>query len=646
MKLYKIISILLSWTIAVTALSVAADAKSAKIEDVPITTESVELAEPEKMVPDSFDKVPKLVLRSIDILINIDEVQNRTTLMFGNDSIVTGVKYNGVEKISYTYDLLKRQTAKTINTTNPFVTQYQYKNIYNYRTSTLIDKISYSNDRPYIYAYDANGNITSISTETNGAQSLLVSYEYDALNQLVRTNDAEHNVTTTYTYDNGGNICSVKTYAYTTGALGTAVSEKIYTYGNTEWKDLLTAYNGTRISYDTIGNPLNWVNGEQFTWGGGRQLTGITKGDNTVSYTYNDSGIRTSKTVNGVRTDYYLNGTAIIMQKTGDNVIWYTYDENGNIAGMNYNGSDYWFYRNAQNDVIGIVDSSGAVVAKYTYDDWGKITAVTDGQGNDISANETHIANINPIRYRGYYYDAETGLYYINSRYYDADVCRFVSADTHELITASLNALTDKNLFAYCDNNPIVRADNCGEFWHIAVGAIIGATFNAVSSVASQLIENGGNFSKINLGVVFVNAAAGALSGALAATGIGLAASVAANAAISMGSNAASQVITNKGFDNFDVGDMVLDGVIGGISGAAGGRGMQKSANIKTLGKRFTKKVLSGDKKIIAKGAKYYLAHTRFAYKKYLISPIKKSTIVSFVGGVAKKAIYCYVGTV
>ena len=265
-----------------------------------------------------------------------------------------------------------------------------------------------------------------------------------------------------YIAENGGNICSVKTYAYTTGELGTAVSEKIYTYGNTEWKDLLTNYNGVDITYDTVGNPLNWINGETFTWGGGRQLTGITKGDNTISYTYNDSGIRTNKTVNGTRTDYYLNGTAIIMQKTGDNVIWYTYDENGNIAGMNYNGSDYWFYRNAQNDVIGIVDSTGAVVAKYTYDDWGKITAVTDGQGNDISSNATHIANINPIRYRGYYYDAETGLYYLQSRYYDAEVGRFLNADS---AVAGLGGnVKGYNLFAYCFNNPINMSDSTGKW--------------------------------------------------------------------------------------------------------------------------------------------------------------------------------------
>ena len=452
MKLYKIISILLSCAIAVTTLSVVVNAKSEKFEDVPIATENVELAEPEEMASDSFDKVPKLVLRSIDILISIDEAQNRTTFIFGNDSIVTGVKYNGVEKISYTYDLLKRQTKKTVNTTVPFTTSYEYKNIDNYRTSTLIDKISYSDGTALSYTYDANGNILTIKDQSN---NILASYTYDNLNQL--TGATVGSDVYTYTYDNGGNIVSKTKNGV----------EVAYTYGNTEWKDLLTAYNGISISYDIIGNPLNWINGETFSWSGGRQLTGITKGDNTISYTYNDNGIRTSKTVNGIRTDYYLNGTAIIMQKTGDNVIWYTYDENGNVAGMSYNGSDYWFYRNAQNDVIGIVDSSGAVVAKYTYDDWGKVLAVTDGQGNDISSNATHIANINPIRYRGYYYDTETGLYYLQSRYYDAEVGRFINADGY---ISTGQGTVGSNMFAYCGNNPVNRTDNTGRFW---IGALI-----------------------------------------------------------------------------------------------------------------------------------------------------------------------------
>ena len=369
---------------------------------------------------------------------------NKTSWVFGNDSIVTGVKYNGVEKISYTYDLLKRQTAKTINTTNPFVTQYQYKNIYNYRTSTLIDKISYSDGTALSYTYDANGNILTIADATG---TVIASYTYDSLNQL--TGATVGSDVYVYTYDNGGNIT-----AKTKNGV-----EVAYTYGNTEWKDLLTNYNGVDIAYDTIGNPLNWINGETFTWGGGRQLTGIVKGDNTISYTYNDSGIRTSKTVNGVRTDYYLNGTAIIMQKTGDNVIWYTYDENGLKTGFTCNGTAYYYVYNLQGDVIALLNSAGETVARYDYDPWGKIIAITDGQGNDISAIATHIANINPIRYRGYYYDIETGLYYLQSRYYDAEVGRFLNADGY---MSTGQGVLGYNMFAYCGNNPVNLNDIAG----------------------------------------------------------------------------------------------------------------------------------------------------------------------------------------
>ena len=369
---------------------------------------------------------------------------NKTSWVFGNDSIVTGVKYNGVEKISYTYDLLKRQTAKTINTTNPFVTQYQYKNIDNYRTSTLIDKISYSDGTALSYTYDVNGNILTIADATGTA---IASYTYDSLNQL--TGATVGSDVYVYTYDNGENIVSKTKNGV----------EVAYTYGNTEWKDLLTNYNGIDIAYDTIGNPLNWINGETFTWGGGRQLTGITKGENTVSYTYNDSGIRTSKTVNGVRTDYYLNDTAIIMQKTGDNVIWYTYDENGLKTGFTYNGTAYYYVYNLQGDVIALLNSAGETVARYDYDPWGKVIAITDGQGNDISAIATHIANINPFRYRGYYYDIETGLYYLQSRYYDAEVGRFLNADGY--ISTGQGVLST-NTFVYCLNNSISLRDDLG----------------------------------------------------------------------------------------------------------------------------------------------------------------------------------------
>ena len=410
--------------------------------------------------------------RTSDVKFEYGSTSLITTWRYGTVSImdnsqksgaIYGVEYNGTEMLTYQYDNLARRTKTTINTSMPFTTTYSYKNADDLTTSTLLEKISYSGDRPYIYTYDANGNITGISTESNGTQTQLVSYEYDALNQLVRENNAERNKTIVYTYDNGGNITSVKEYAYTTGEVsGTPAAEKTYTYGNTEWKDLLTNYNGTAITYDTIGNPLNWTNGKTFTWTAGRQLAGVTDAANNITYTYDDSGIRTSKTVNGTKTDYYLNGTAIIMQKTGDNCIWYTYDENGNLSGLRVGNSEYYYYRNGQGDIIGIIDGTGSIAAKYSYDAWGTPVAITDGNGNDVSGNANHIANINPFRYRGYFYDTETGLYYLQSRYYDPQVGRFINADGY--VSTGQDVLGN-NMFVYCGNNSISRLDPSGQFF-------------------------------------------------------------------------------------------------------------------------------------------------------------------------------------
>ncbi len=148
------------------------------------------------------------------------------------------------------------------------------------------------------------------------------------------------------------------------------------------------------------------------------------------------------------------------MQKTGDNCIWYTYDENGLVTGFRYNGAEYYYFRNAQNDIIGIINSSGTVVANYTYDSWGNHISITDGNGNNVASNPNHIANINPFRYRGYYYDTETGLYYLNSRYYDANVGRFLNADGY---VSTGQGVLGYNMFAYCLNNPINMADYNGE---------------------------------------------------------------------------------------------------------------------------------------------------------------------------------------
>mgnify|MGYP000100833980 FL=1 len=141
------------------------------------------------------------------------------------------------------------------------------------------------------------------------------------------------------------------------------------------------------------------------------------------------------------------------------------YDANGSVVGMKYNGAQYWYQKNMQGDVVRILNSYGRVVAIYTYDAWGKILQITDGSGNDVSGNPDHIANINPFRYRGYYYDVETGWYYLNSRYYDPTVGRFLSPDT---ILGANGGLQGYNLFAYCNNNPVMFADATGYALHRA----------------------------------------------------------------------------------------------------------------------------------------------------------------------------------
>lgn len=131
---------------------------------------------------------------------------------------------------------------------------------------------------------------------------------------------------------------------------------------------------------------------------------------------------------------------------------------------------------NLQGDVTAIADESGDIVAKYQYDAWGKVLAVTNSY-NMVQTSDTFIGNINPIRYRGYYYDRETGFYYLNSRYYDPETGRFINMDDTGVVTASPTVMTDKNLYSYCDNNPVMRKDNGGEFWD--------TIFDAISPVTS-----------------------------------------------------------------------------------------------------------------------------------------------------------------
>ena len=389
---------------------------------------------------------------------------------YGNLSVgempdqIYGVTWNGKEKIGYSYDGFGRITDKTVmpSLSKTLHNRYTYYNRESgNRTSTTVKSLETANGT-YTYTYDAAGNILSINDGT-----YTVSYVYDGLNQLVRENDQRADTTTVYTYTNG-NITGKKVYKYTLGNVGEEIKSTSYGYSNSEWRDLLTSFNGQAVTYDEIGNPITFGS-KSFEWCG-RQLERITDGDNTYVYAYNTDGDRVSKTVNGVKTEYFYSGSILAGQKTGDETLIFMYDNNGDAFGFIYNGEEYYYIKNVQNDIVAIADKNGTVVANYYYDAWGNVTRIT---GN------TALAQTNPLRYRSYYYDGETGYYHLKSRYYSPEVGRFLNADS-VLDSRNTNAL---NLFVYCGNNPVNNQDPDGQFFFGAlIGGIVGGATGALAA--------------------------------------------------------------------------------------------------------------------------------------------------------------------
>ena len=343
------------------------------------------------------------------------------------------------------------------------------------------DYVKYNNNTSItsVYEYDSNNNITSKEMDYDSDSNVSVKntydsenritatgyyspvdtyYTYDSNSQLVRS-DHSALKTSTFTYDDRGNILLRNKYSYTRNEItSNPIETTTFAYSNDGWNDKLISVNGTPLTYDANGNVLTYGD-KSFTWSSGRNLAQITDGDNTYSYTYDENGIRTSKTVNGVTTYYNTKDGVILSQTDGTNTLYFQYDTNGIPLGLIWNGTQYFYLTNQMGDVISITDAQGVEIIIYEYDEWGK-TYLADSFGNNDLYEQ--LVNLNPIRYRGYYLDNETGYYYLQSRYYDPSICRFINADAPEYAQMQKNIPVGTNLFAYCCNDPVNKNDTFG----------------------------------------------------------------------------------------------------------------------------------------------------------------------------------------
>lgn len=406
-------------------------------------------------------------------------------------------KVNGTTKLQSTlqYDSLNRICGSNI--TLDTQTYYFTKGIIydKTRVSTLSNNFRGQSIGQNNYEYDLHGRITKDTYSSYYVTSNSTDYIYDGFGQLVRENNKALDKTFIYSYNEIGNISSVSEYAYTTEATpsGTA-STKSYGYDLAQ-PDRLFLLGLNRITYDSLGY-VKTYDGWTYTWNKGRlvsmQKTTQSGQTTTYTFTYNALGQRTQVTYN------FLPGTSQLIDYLVSSTTEYTYDNSGRLIRESYSGryndnttvtrefvflydengivgtmfskngataTPYFYRRNLQGDVTAIYDREGNRVGEYAYDAFGNCSTIYGG-ANDVVKN-------NPIRYRGYYYDKDTGLYYLNARYYNPQWRRFISPDSTEYLNPeSVNGL---NLYAYCNNDPVNYADPNGNFAiSLVAGLVIG----------------------------------------------------------------------------------------------------------------------------------------------------------------------------
>ena len=364
------------------------------------------------------------------------------------------------------------------------------------RTSGIISKEvdTYGdNEVTNVYTFDALGRMTS---QTQGIAISGIFYSYDDRGFLQGENYSFRQ-RYAYEYDNNGNIKTVKYYK-NPNIISPATTR--FTYG-TLYKDRLEKVGADVLEYEEtnplyvkrIYNSSTQVEKMNFTWRGSRLTKLIVDGEYAIQYEYNDDGTRRRKLIKETKQE---NGTS----KTIDDVIYsyvggqlqsethskgyqlqYFYGLDGRLSFFIYrkdNVETRYYYRWDLLGITGIIDRDGNEVANYSYDAFGNIRSTHE---------DDSIGAINPMRYKGYYYDSETKYYWLNSRFYVPSWRRFLSPDSLDYLDSeNINGL---NLYAYCGNDPVNLYDIDGHSFSLFIGTLIFAGIGALVGAAAYTIS-------------------------------------------------------------------------------------------------------------------------------------------------------------
>ena len=565
--------------------------------------------------------------------------------------------------VKYTYDAFNRLSKKE-RVANSNLSAVLLADIYNFLPNTnlpssYIQKDIANHSHVYeTYSYDNHGNLSIVSTSFNGIIgnhtypfTSYKQYTYDGFNRIVsESNSLLNDLSRTYSYDNQGRMSSFG---------GNQLS-----YND---KGQLESFGNIDFTYDNYGNRLTKDN-DVYEWERGNLLKKIIKDGRTISYKYDYLGRRYQKDTYKETVIYFYEGNKLIgedhvgkeyidenneEQTYGSFKLRFFYNNDNSLNGVRLIREignqtvtdDYIYIINPFGEIVGLAYEDGAtnstkatLYAAYIYDAWGN-HKVLNALGNE-SETDTFIGYLNPFRYKGYYYDQETNLYYLMSRYYDSSVGQFISPDGFNYL--SITSLSGYQLYTYCNNNPVMYTDATG---HLAISAalflgLVGASF-AIGFTAS-VVSQGVNYGWENInGWTFLQAGIDGLfaacSMALAYTGIGFVASMAVGGVMGF-----AQYSIDSAFHNdFAWSGALIATGLGVLGGAISGRGAQHymsiGRNLDDVGRNATKALLTAFDRY-GDGAAYDATINLWSSR--LATSLAKSYTQTFVATFAKMAVY------